>query len=417
VNSFWSVTAFWGLAVLFVAVALAFVLPPLLRRKVREDAAGRRSINIAVYRDQLHEMESDRRNGLLSDEQFEVAKVELEARLAQDALGKDEDPALPQSKGGRWLGFALAGLIPILAFGGYLTLGNPEAILGGGARVAAPPGMHDIGAMVAKVEEKVKEHPDDGQAWFMLGRSYAAMERWPEAVQALEHATGLLPQESSVWSHYAEALAINAGRELEGKPMQMVDKALKLNPDDQKALELAGINAFQKHDFAAAVRYLEHLYGQLPPESQYARDIDNAIQDAKRQLGEVANAKLDQIMPEHPAVAAAGISGEVDIAPRLKGKVPANAVLFLFAKSLGGEGPPLAVVRGSTQSLPLSFDLTDAQAMTPQSRLSDHKEVMLMARVSMSGQPMASSGDLEGSLAKVKVGAKGVKLVIDSVHP
>jgi len=426
VNSFWSVSAFWGIAALFVALALAFVLPPLLRRKAREAKAGRRSINIAVYRDQMKEMEADHRNGLLSDEQFAVAKVELEARLAQDALEKDDD-VTAASTGGRWLGYALIVAVPLLAFGAYIKLGNPEAILAQPAQMAGNEGAHDIAAMVAKVEEKVKANPQDAEAWFMLGRSYSVMERWPEAEKAYAEAARLSPKEAAVLSHYAEAIAINADRVLDGKPMALVEQALNLDTDDQKALELAGIHAFQANRFTEAAHFWEQLYRQLPPESAYAQGIADAIKEAKSHTGDAGAPQLDKLMPDnHPpmtgsaapaAPSGEGISGQVEVSAKLKDKIGAGAMLFIIAKPVGGQGAPLAALRVPAQQLPFTFNLTDAQSMTPQNRLSSQQEVMLIARVSMSGEPMAASGDLEGSVAKVKLGAKNVKVVIDSMHP
>lgn len=425
-NPFWSVTAFWLAAVACVAIALAFVLPPLLRKKAVAAKAARRDINIAVYRDQMKEMETDRANGLLSEEQFQIGKLELEARLAEDALAKEDAVMAPVAS--RRLGFALAGVLPIAAFGLYFWLGNPlslvtiaEAQAGGDGPVAGQvKGEHDIMQMIQKVEEKTKSDPNDGEAWSILAKTYAAVGHYPEALTAYEKAMKLRPDVPSIMTGYAEALAIKNNRVLAGKPIELVMQALEKDPNDIKGLELAGIHAFQEKGFAKAAYYMKQLYKQLPPDSPYAQDILEAQKEAERlmkgaltgmdNLSDAGNAKAQE------KSAAASIRGTLSLAPALKAKVSDQDTIFLFAK--GGDGAaPVAALRATASQFPLEFELNDAMAMNPANRLSNFKEVTLTARVSKSGDVKGASGDLEGSVTAVKVGAKGVKLVIDKVKP
>jgi cytochrome c-type biogenesis protein CcmH len=428
-NPFWTVSLFWGTAVVCVLIALAFVLPALLRTRARTTQAARRDVNIAVYRDQLKEMDADRANGLLSEAQYQATKLELEARLADDALAADDSPE-PARVGSRRLGFALGTLLPAAAFGLYFWLGNPASLIANAdaQSAAANPdtasaqGEHDFMKMIQKVEEKTRANPDDGEAWAMLAKTYSAVERWPEALQAYEKAIKLLPQDASVLSGYAEAIAITNNRVLAGKPMELVQKALEINPDDMKGLELSGIYAYQEKNFAQASYFFKKLYKLMPPESSYAQDILAAQKDAER-LVQSGLSGLDDLSNPPPAeekaasaTAGATIKGSIDIAPVLKSKLAASDVLFLFARA-GQGGPPVAAIRASTGKLPLEFELNDSMAMNPGNTLSQQKQVMLVARISKSGNPMAQAGDLEGTVADVKVGATGVKIVIDQVKP
>jgi cytochrome c-type biogenesis protein CcmH len=422
-NPFWTVTLFWVATAICVAIALAFVLPPLLRRRAAEAKAARRDINIAVYRDQMREMEADRASGLLSAEQFQTAKLELEARLAEDALAQAD--TAPVATGSRRLGYSMAALLPIAAFGLYFVLGNPTSLIAiaeAQANPAAPgtvPGEHDIMKMIQKVEEKTKADPNDAEAWIMLAKTYAAVERWPEALQAYEKANTLKPNVPAIMTGYAEALAITNNRILAGKPMEMVLQALEKDPDDMKGLELAGIHAFQERSYAKAAFYFKHLHKLLPPDSPYAQDIHAAQQEAKR-LSEGGLTGMDNLSAQGPAgdkqAAAPGatIHGKVEIAPALKGKVSDKDVIFLFARAAGG-GAPVAAIRANAGKFPLAFELSDAMAMNPENKLSNFKEVTLTARVAKSGDVKGAAGDLEGTLKSVKVGAKDVKLVIDTV--
>lgn len=428
-NPFWTVSMFWAAAVVCVLIALVFVLPALLRTRAGAGKAARRDVNIAVYRDQMKELEADRANGLLSEAQFETAKLELETRLAGDALSIDDTPE-PGRVSSRRLGYTLGAVLPAAAFGLYFWLGNPASLI---AMADAQPataqpaaagvqGEHDFVKMVQRVEEKTRTNPNDGEAWSMLAKTYGAMERWPEALQAYEKALKLLPQDASVLSGYAEALAITNNRVLAGKPMELVGKALEIDPDDIKGLELAGINAYQEENFAQASFFFKRLHKLMPPESPYAQDILAAQKEAER-LTQKGMTGLDNLTNPPPAAdktastgPAATIKGSVDIAPALKSRLAATDVLFLFARP-GESGPPVAAIRATAGKFPMEFELNDSMAMNPGNTLSQHKQVVLVARISKSGNPMAQAGDFEGTAQNVKVGATGVKIVIEQVRP
>lgn len=421
---FWTVSLFWIAAVVCVAIALAFVLPPLLRKKAGEAKAARRDINIAVYRDQMKEMEADRANGLLSEDQFQTAKLELEARLAEDALAKEAMDTTPVRVGGRKLGFSLAAVLPAAAFGLYFLLGNPAALTAIAEAQANPnpdavQGEHDIMKMIQQVEEKTRQDPNDGQAWTILAKTYSAVGHWPEALNAWEKAIKLRPEEPAVMSGYAEALAIANNRVLEGKPMELVLKALEKDPNDIKGLELAGIGSFQQKSYAKAAFYFKQLHKLLPPESPYAQDILGAQKEAEN-LVKSALTGMDDLSAQagggdKPAAAGAIIKGSVDIAPALKARVGDKDVVFLFARA-GQAGAPVAAIRATAVKFPLEFELNDSMAMSAENRLSNFKEVTLTARVAKSGDVKGAAGDLEGTAKLVKVGAKDVKLLIDTVR-
>ncbi|MEW6676776.1 MAG: c-type cytochrome biogenesis protein CcmI [Pseudomonadota bacterium] len=415
----WTVYLFWAAAAACVAVALAFVLPPLLRRKAGEDKAARRDINIAVYRDQMKEMEADLANGLLTQDQFQTAKLELETRLAEDALAPEATQPAPAVGGGRGLGYGLAVVLPVAAFGLYVVMGNPGAIQAVAEAQANPQvaqGEHDIMKLIQKVEEKTRQDPNDPMAWTILAKTYSAVGHWPEALGAWEKALKLQPEEPAVMTGYAEALAISNGRVLAGKPLELVLKALEKDPNDLKGLELAGIASYQAGEFAKTAYYFKQLLKQLPPDSPYAQDILAAQQDAEAKV-KGALTGMDDLSAQagDPAAPGATITGTVDVAPALKAKLKDSDVVFLFARS-GEGGPPVAAIRAQAGGFPLSFELNDAQAMNPANRLSNFKEVTLAARVAKSGDIKGAAGDLESKPMKVTVGSQGVKVVIDTVR-
>jgi cytochrome c-type biogenesis protein CcmH len=282
-NGFWAVSLFWALALLSIGVALGAVLPPLLRRGVNAGSMDGEAANIAIYRDQLAELRTDLDRGEIGAKQYEDARLEIQKRLAEDMPARQPDCESP-GQAGRWAGFVLAGAIPLAAIGLYAGLGNPGALglVPAKAAVAISEGGHDTAPMLASLEAKLKKNPDNAAGWIMLGRSYEALDRPAEAVRAFARAAELLPGEASVLADYAEALALAQGKVLAGKPLEYVNKALQLDPRDERALELAAIAAEQGQDFALAASYWRRLLKVIPPDGDYAKEVTAAAERAER---------------------------------------------------------------------------------------------------------------------------------------
>lgn len=403
---------FWAVAALACAVALASILPGLLRGRAAAGAA-QRAANVDVYRDQLRELEAERAQGRIDADELAAARRELAVRLAGDALDPDaptEAAASPMPR--RALGYGLALAFPLAAFGLYFLLGTPAALTAMPA-TAHPASMatgHDFATLVERVERKVEANPDDAEAALMLAKSYGVMQRWTDAARTYEKVVALLPGDAAVLSGYAETLSMRDGGALTDAVMTWVRRALAADPNDMKALELAGFHAMDGKDYSQAHAYFSRLYAQLPPELPYAQDIRGVREEAARLAG---------LAPEKavaPDMAAARITGRVDVAPALRAQLRADDVLFVFARAAAG-GPPIAAIRARAGDLPLNFTLDDAAAMNPGNALSAHERVNLVARVSKSGGPAAAAGDLEGELRDVRVGSRDVALPIDRVHP
>lgn len=425
-NLFWSVTLFWGVAAAAVALALAFVLPFLLRHSnVERSKAARREINLAVYRDQMKDLNAELSSAQLSQEQYLASKLELETRAAEDALAHEDSAPVPVAS--RRLGFTLAAVLPAAAIGLYVWLGNPGALIA----VANGPAALSAGAetteadilqMIQQIEARAQANPTDSQAWEALATANAMMARWPEALKAYEKTYELLPTKPSVLSGYAEALAMTGNLVLAGRPIELVNMALQTDPNNPKGLELAGIHAYQNGEFAQAVAFLDRLQPLMTPGTPYAEEISKMRNEAQRlaQLGGGAPATATGagVSPDGQGVAAqrASIAGSVEVAAALQPRIGDQATVYLIARA-GESGPPLAAARVAMGPFPLRFSLDDSMAMNPANTLSNHQEVVVIARISASGNPLPQPGDLEGRVTGVAVGAKDVKLVIDRVLP
>lgn len=414
---FWSVTLFWGAAAVAVALALAFVLPFLLRGQHGErQQAARRDINLAVYRDQMKELKTELANGQLSEEQFLASKLELETRAAEDALAQEDGASKPQAS--RKLGFTLAGVLPIMAIGMYVWFGNPGVLTaaagGQGSASAAAPTEQDVMRMIEELEARTQSNPTEGEAWEALAIANGLLARWPETLAAYQKAYQFLPTKPAVMSGYAEALAMTSNLVLAGRPIELVRMALQADPNNRKGLELAGIHAYQNREFAQSVLFLDRLYQLLPPNTPHAQDILSMRNEAA-QLAQSASS-APAASASDAAVPAASVAGRVEVAEALKTQVGEADTIYLIARA-GESGPPLAAARMTMGAFPLPFSLNDSMAMNPANVLSNHQEVVVVARISKSGNPLPQPGDLEGRVTGVKVGAADVKLVIDRVLP
>jgi len=284
---------FWVICALMIVIALAFVLPPALQRSEENVVSDdeRKHANIAVYRDQLSELEADRLNGIVAEDQYEADRDEIERRLLEDtatARSKKTTGAAPINA--RNTAYLLGIGLPLVAIVFYLKVGEPNRITNP-APVGAPPSaaseappertQAQIEENVAKLAKRLESNPNDAQGWTMLARSYSSMEKYPEAVNAYAKATELTPKDADLLAEYAFVTGMAGGRSLEGKPTEIINRALKVDPENAKALQLAGSAAFQAKDYKKAIDYWQRVLKKVPPGSEVAETITARINEAK----------------------------------------------------------------------------------------------------------------------------------------
>jgi cytochrome c-type biogenesis protein CcmH len=211
------------------------------------------------------------------------------------------------------------------------------------------------------------------------------------------------------------------GQSLRGKPTELINKALKIDPDSMKGLALAGSAAMERGDFAAAIKHWERLRSLLPADSEDARMIEGGLAEARQMLSHIKGGKppamLEQIAPPAQAVASGKerITGKVVLGDNLKGKYSPDDTVFVLARAAEGPKMPLAILRKQVRDLPLTFELDDSMAMQPQMKLSAFDQVVVVARISKSGTAMPEAGDAQGMSQALKPGTKGVNLKIDQM--
>ncbi len=405
-------TGFILAAALLVLVILAILLPPLLRAPRTSPAINRREANLEIFRDQLSELERDRSEGSLAEADFEQAKSELQRRLLDEV---QPETVLSRARGGRKTALVLLVTIPLVAIAGYALLGNPQAM--DKMHTQARMNPQEIEGMLGNLVEKLKKNPEDGKGWIMLARSYKALGRYAESAEAYSHGGALLDAEPSLLSDYAEVLGqLNGGR-LDGKPGELIARALKIDPNEPQALFLAGAAATDRRDFPAVAEYWGRLLLQLAPDSEEAKSVEAAVNKAREIVAQGGGKAGNTASAGTEAIKAETISGEVTLSGKIASQAKPDDLLFIFARPDEGPRMPLAVMRIQVADLPLNFRFDDSMALPGGKKISDFRTVTIEARVAKAGKAQSSSGDLFGSVKSVKLGSKNIKVVIDQVQP
>jgi cytochrome c-type biogenesis protein CcmH len=403
-------------AALLLAITLAFVLTPLLRKeRVTTEHIQRDELNLAVLRDQLRELDADLEAGLIEPLAYESSRHELERRVAEEVQPEGTVQTSGASK--RWSAVVVAIAIPVLSISIYLLVGSPAA-LNPAQTAAADQNSHEvtqeqIEGMVAKLAQRLKNEPDNVEGWNMLARSYAAMGRYAEASDAYENLARLIPNDASLLADYADTLAMATNRSLQGKPENLIDRALKIDPKNLKAIALSGSAAFERKDYAGAAARWQKVLELVPRDSDIARSTLTSINEAQSLMGQAPSAQPQLADKGQAAASGAKVEGTVDIDPALRAQAADTDVVFIFARAAEGPRFPLAVLRKQVKDLPVKFVLDDSMSMMPNAKLSNFPMVVVGARVSKTGSATPASGDLEGVTEPVAPGATNLKIRIN----
>ena len=420
-------TLFWVYAALLAAVALAFLVTPLVRgRAVAGAPVSRAASNLTVFRDQLAELDADVAAGSIGREQWEAARGDLQRGLLEDVGPPAASAAAPVGRS-KAAAIAIGIALPLASVLLYLGLGSPQG-LDPRKQSAAQGAPHQLSpeqieSMVARLAQRLESNPDDIEGWVMLARTYGALGRFAEAAGAYAKAETRFPRDAQLLADYADSLAMAQGRSLQGRPEALVRRALQADGNNLKALALAGTVEFEKRDFAKAVEYWKRMLPLLPPDSDMVDSVRASIKEAQdkqggapKSLGPIAQEKQGGASKSSSAGAnTAGVSGTVKLAPALAARAAPEDTVFVLARPAQGSRTPLAAVRVRVKDLPLTFSFDDSMAMNPSAKLSNFAEVVVAARVSKTGNVVPQGGDLEGVSKPVRPGAAGIMVEIGNV--
>jgi cytochrome c-type biogenesis protein CcmH len=386
---------FWIAAAALLLLALAILLIPLLRGARAQVADQRQQQNIQIGREKKHTLDAQLAEGEIDQVAFDAAYLDLQTALA---LELERDEAQDQGARGNWMALVVLLAIPCASIALYLVYGDYRVIDNPQLTQAAPPQPQtaapqmSLDEMVAAAEKRLRENPDDAEAWFLLGRTYMAKQEFDAAVNAFRRCDTLMADEPGILFALADALAMQNNGSLLGEPEALVLRGLQRAPRFPNGLWLAGMAAEQRQDFSTAHHYWSLLLPMITDDAAAADEVRGLL------------ASLEQRDPKLVAKAVTGkrqLTLRIDINDELRSQASAESVVFVYARAMQGPPMPLAVKRLQLQDLPLTLSLDDDDAMMPSMKLSSFDQIVVGARVSFSGNPVSQSGDFYTELESV----------------
>ena len=412
-----------------VAIAVLLLAPNLLRSR-HQAAEDTRADNIRIARERLAELEKEKTKGDLSDEEFAQAKQDLEIALAQDPSTASSSTRQTDNKGTARLTLVIIAVaIPVIVTLVYQRIGSPEHMFVAGPGQPAPSPSRpqaSIGDLVGELKQRLEAEPDNPQGWFLLGRTFMKLQRYDEAVQAYERLNEVLPDNPSVMISWSDALSMANGGQVPEKAVQLLDKALAVEPEALSALWLAGNAAAQRGQDQKALTHWSRALLLLDEDPDMQQELRGLIAQVEQRSGLKADvpAPLPEIMSavSGPAAAAEtggeGLQVEVALDAELMDLTTPGDAVFVYAKAVSGPPVPLAVARLRVADLPLKVALNDGMAMMPQMKLSSFERVMVGARISKSGQATPQAGDLQSSEVETASDSDdSIQLLINAQRP
>ena len=417
-----------------IFISLLFFAPTLF--KVNQlPAENYDQRNTLIARERLDELKQSLAAGDMSQADFDVARQELENNLAVDLSTQQNEQQVENSS--KPAALVLIALVPVCAALLYMQLGNPDAI--GKQTQAAPQPQHSAAndqpqismqEALEKLATRLKQQPDDPQGWFMLARTYMAMNRYQEAVSAYEKTIELVDEDADLLVRYADALAMSNEGVLNGKPRELLEKALTIDPLHQQGLWLAGIASIEAEDFKRALKQFLILQPMLTSNREALSQLHTMIARTEQNLTEVEIQSVQASIPASDrepmtveeaaasgAVGKAEIQVTVSVDESIKDKVSAQDVVFIYAKAMSGPPMPLAAVRITVAELPVTVTLNDAMAMMPAMKLSAFDKVKVGAKISKSGVAGSSAGDLFGEMDNIDAkSSAAVSIIINQIR-
>jgi cytochrome c-type biogenesis protein CcmH len=284
----------------------------------------------------------------------------------------------------------------------YLYIGQPGVPSGAGS---AP----DVGEMVNLLSERLAENPEDAQGWLILGQSQQALQQYDEAIAAFERALQLdKGQNAQTLLALAIALMEQQGGEMTDRSSSLFENALALESNNANALFYGGGAAARRGDVSLAADRWETLL-DLSVSDEIQELLQRKINEWRGLPSPVA---IDPVVVDGPIIIIS-----ISLSEEAISALPADATVFIIARALGQPSPPIAVARRQLADLPALVGLSDRDAMIPNRKLSSFAEFEIVARVTVSGQPIAQSGDWSGSLIVSANSGQTIDLLIDQEVP
>jgi len=415
-------------ALLILFATLALLARPLFKTR-NTLSYERQAQNIHFAKERLQELEDQLKNASISATDYEALKLEIESNLANDINLATQTPleqTVTPQRSNKLLISSLCVILPLLAGGVYWATGTPSALSskpGAQTTAAKGPSADDVNKMLVEIEQRLKKNPSDAKGWAILSRTYLALGRFSEARTGFLKLIELEGESAELLTSLADASSLMAGGDMSGEPAKYIEQALTLDPDNAQALWLGGLAAAQQSQTEKARRYWNKLLPLLANSPKQQQELKAIIQEmddasiASTAEGTTTPNAIDKDAQTNSSdIVDAQLNLNVSIADTMLENVNADDLVFIFARAKNGPPAPLAVKRLTVADLPAKVNLSDSDAMLPQFKMSLFEELVVSARVSKSGNPVAQTGDIQSTLLETKNSAKGeLELEINNV--
>ena len=384
---------FYLIITVLILLSVALIIALILRRPVLVEDYYKQRIqrNIGIYKQKLEGLEAELSDAFISEDEFQRSVAENARQLIQSTEQFEKAPH-HVSDHKPWFWFFVP--VPLAALLIYGVIGAyPDWLIAQQMTALSTSSSEQeyndqLKGVYESIDQRLQQRPEQMEYRIMLARAAMTAQDYDTAVSHYAILAEMLPDDAHAVAYYAQAEYMRSGRVITTRVAEYLDKALKINPFQTTALGLLGISAFEAGEFSSAIEAWGKLLQVLAPESQQAAMIQQGISEARARLDSpnsvVANTQQASDGP--------GIALQVTAGPALQ-HLNGDYAVFIYAKAASGPPMPLAVKKIMLKDLPINVSLTDAMAMMPQMRLSQFDRVIVGARVSLTGKPVASSGD------------------------
>ncbi|AUL73353.1 c-type cytochrome biogenesis protein CcmI [Pseudoalteromonas sp. 13-15] len=412
----------WACFALLTLIALAFVMLPFLQKeRVKTITHNANAELISIYEQRLVDLKTDLDNQRIDDANYSESIVELKRRLLNE-LSPEKSLI---SKGNNRI-FALTGGAFVIALSGifYSLTGSQQQISAWhdamdnlteyGERAVMQKGeqltQNELQAFALALRTKLSRSGDDEMAWMLLGRVAMSLNEFDMAQQSFDKALRMNPDNKQVLISYSQILLLEGSEANMTRAAGMLSKVLNAEPTNLDAISLLALIAYERKDWPQAKAAFEVLLASMEKNDSRYGLISQRIADIELQMQSEGSVM--------PVTKANSIAVTVNVASELINKLPEKGTLFVFAKAANGSPMPIAAVKLTSYSFPVTVELNDSTAMVEGMNLSSAEDIIISARISLDDSVMPSSGELEGHSGSLKrESVSEYQLKIDTLIP
>jgi cytochrome c-type biogenesis protein CcmH len=414
-------TAMWWSFAALALVAIAFIAFPWVfgkRELVVND--GEDKANVQLYREHLGDLQQQFERCEINQQQFDQLKFELERSLLVDnsevAVESSMNPMVKP-----WLLVVLAALLLVVSTAMYRSLGASQDLEilqlledSAQSQVFDNPELLEQkrSETLAKIDQRLKQDPDNYFYWTLSARLHSAAEEYNEALQAYRRALMMSPDDVTLLEEMLQASYMSTSGKFSPELRDIIDRILQLKPNNLPVTGLSARLAMESGNYSLAIEQYQAVLKALPAENDTAKSIRADIEFAQRALVESGQSNRVDALSDAESASGETSGPALQISISLADGLTANqgATLFVIARKPNVQGPPLAVKRLTLTTLPIDVRLDDSNTMLPGTSLSDVASLELIVRISQSGSPIKQPGDLQG---RAQVDTPSGDLVVD----